>query len=358
MYFTREKNESREAIYSGRFAFLPCRKANSLSDSELYGKYNEAMSSDAVYNDISEEFYHSRQISRSICGLSLNGLRWLTRVYWLLSGKKLLIRKYYLMRSIFYCFSYDLLERDAERKEKSINNNKKNISFLRTLKMDFFILNEFSRSLNYLFFSFYLLAVPFLFIIGYVITKHFTIKVKLINSKGEISSHYISNRSYISSVTDDTVKDGLYWKIGTYIQPEYWALKLRGEVSFEDWVMEKFASEYIFYKLFYSKIIDRNLKRNINMDLFSKRYGSYNSYLCDIIDFSAACSCCYEIKDINTVLLTYKLKKILMIDSGSNLSHDEVFFLLKKRYKELIDENLSLEREIYDIFHLFYQHGN
>ncbi|EIJ36946.1 hypothetical protein [Thiothrix nivea] len=371
MYFTREKNKTKEAVYSGRFAFLPCIKANSLSDSELYNKYNDAVSSNKVYNDISEEFYHSRQVTRSITGLSLNGFRWLSRIYWLLTGNKYFVGQYYLMRSIFYCFAYDILEKDAGEKEKNNNltdnrntTNKIKIPLSHIARMDFYVVTEWLYNINLLLMLFYILAIPVLFVIGFVITKHFTLNVNRVSSNGKIYTHLISNQKYISDITESVDEKTTSWRIGTYIQPEYWAIRLRGEIIFEDWVIEKFASEYVFYEYLYKNIHDRNERRRIYTELFHSRYGSYKQYMYDMVDFSILCSCIQSKPDVNINFLSYKVKNLLAIDQerkpDSDKNHKliiEAFEFIKNKYLILSIDQAEKE-EVNLVIFFFYLHGN
>ncbi|GEM_PF-6455941 len=365
MYFTREKNETKEAVYSGRFAFLPCIESNSLHDSKLYEKYNNALSSNKVYNDISEEFYHSRQVTRSVTGLSLNGFRWLSRIYWLLTGSRYFVGQYYLMRSIFYCFAYDVLEKDAEEKERSNNLNINQIvsdtakkPLIRIAKMDFHILLEWIYNINSLLIFLYMLIIPVLVIMGFVITKHFTLNVNRFDANGKIQTHLISNQKYISDITENTEKKGTSWKIGTFIQPEYWAIRLRGKVFFEDWVIEKFASEYVFYKCLYTNIYNRNKKRKIHTQLFHSRYGSYEQYMYDMVDFSIVCSCIQNKPDVNINFLSYQVKNLLAVDAeDKDYSIQETFNILKEKYLILTADKNAME-EINLVVFFFYLHGN
>lgn len=413
MYFTREKNETKEAVYSGRFAFIPCIESDSLKDSKLYEDYNSALSSGKIYNGISEEFYHSRQVSRSLTGLSLNGFRWFCRVYWLVTNKRYFVRKYYLLRSIFYCFAYDALEQDAAKKEHDENSieplkeiahdssghssfknikpityteteadlsrdsehlplkSKKSLPLLYIAKIDFLILSEWIRNINLLFIVFYISLLPVTILVGFVITKHFTISVNRMDSHGNLFTHLVSNQIYISNITESKERTELSWRIGTYIQPEYWAIRLRGDVCFEDWIMEKFSSEFYFYRNLYEKILSRNEKRGINMKLFSLRYGSYEKYVYDMVDFSIMCSCMQKTEEINLPYFSYKVKKMLTI-SENDLTHMtvnkkawlkspnyeelSVFNILKNRYLAVSDNEFKNKFDAVIMF--FYLHGN
>jgi hypothetical protein len=374
MYFTREKNEIKEAVYSGRFAFIPCIKSDSLKDSKLYYDYNSALLSGKIYDGISEEFYHSRQVSRSLTGLSLNGFRWFSRVYWLVTNKRYFVGKYYLLRSIFYCFAYDALEQDAAKKEHDESlKNKKSLPLLYIAKIDLLILSEWIRNINLLFIVFYVFLLPITILVGFVITKHFTISVNRIDSHGNVSTHLVSNQKYISNITESKEKKELSWRIGTYIQPEYWAIRLRGGVCFEDWIMEKFSSEFYFYKNLYQNILSRNKNRNINMELFSLRYGSYEKYICDMVEFSIRCSCMdiSEKEEINLPYFSLKVNKMLTI-SESDLTHIiinkgilakifgyenlNIFNVLKNRYLAVSDGGFKNKLDTVIMF--FYLHGN
>ncbi len=373
MYFTRitkQKDQIKEAVYSGRFAFLPCINADSLDESRLYEKYNDALSSNKVYNDISEEFYHSRQVARSITGLSLNGFRWLSRIYWLLTGNRYFVGQYYLMRSIFYCFAYDILEKDAKKKENSNNlSNYPNVikrikvPLFHIAKMDFYIILEWLYNINFLLVLLYILTLPLIFIIGFVITKHFTLNVNRISSNGEIHTHLISNQSYVSDITENAEKKSTSWKIGTYIQPEYWATKLRGEIIFEDWVIEKFASEHIFYKYLYENIHYRNKQRKVYTELFHSRYGSYEQYMYDMVEFSILCSCIQNRSDVD-VFLPYEVKSLLTIDQKNKINlkknNDLImnsFEIIKNKYL-MISKNKAEKEKIDLVIFFFYLHGN
>lgn len=410
MYFTREKNEIKEAVYSGRFAFIPCVKSDSLKDSKLYDDYNNALSSGKIYNGISEEFYHSKQVSRSLTGLSLNGFRWFSRVYWLVTNKRYFVRQYYILRSIFYCFAYDALEQDAAKKELDKNidpvkknahdssapsnfeslkpityteteaglsgeaehlplKSKKSLPLLYIAKIDFLILSEWIRNINLLFIVFYISLLPVTILVGFVITKHFTLSVNRMDSHGNLSTHLVSNQKYISNITESKEGEKFSWRVGTYIQPEYWAIRLRGSVHFEDWIMEKFSSEFYFYRNLYEKILSRNENR---MKLFSLRYGSYEKYVYDMIDFSIMYSCMQETEEeIKLLYFSCKVKKMLTI-SESDLTHMivnkriwvklfccknlSIFNVLKNRYLAVSDD--EFKNKLDAVIGFFYLHGN
>ncbi|MDD2774818.1 MAG: hypothetical protein PHU06_02565 [Gallionella sp.] len=394
MYFTKIDTVTKKikAIYTGRFAFVTCQsyeievlklayheasKDKSRANISILHEESKVESQKTspeeksnqnihqnVYESIKEEFVHSRQLSRGLVGLSLNGFRWITRIIWLLTNNRYLLERYYEMRCIFYSIAYDTFENDAsiflgDGKEMSEFISRPLAFFKKYIReVDVIVFREWLLNCPAIFMIIYVIFVIPFSIIGFVITKHFTVYIYKRDDGNHVIAHLISNARYVSEITESLenkeASGGVQKILGMIIQPEYWAMKLRGRVTFEDWIVTKFMTECRFYDIKYGAYIKIKEKYGHTKGKYHEIFPDFETYLHKSVDIAFSCGC-----NQDEIIYAHKLRKVFGACKDGNFS------TIKQEYIRVMDEKAAKlaesGQEDYSMVRqmdFFYLHGN
>ncbi len=253
-YFTNENNGKISAVYSGRFAFiLPDNLANLKERFDKSIGNRDRTEADQVGDNteqviLDEEFEHSRDFCRSYVGNTLNGVRWLLRQFFIYFPFPWPVQAYYKLRFIWFALVYDLLEDNAkkiqtekEKKNSSIPHEPTRIQIRALLKVDLSVM-KVMREMLPLESAIFLLVSPLCFLLGYVLTRHFTIFVYA-TDLGRIVEH--GRTKYTSSTVEHK---GLtrFARFAIWLMQHEWMLARRPWIQTR-WVILKFRAEYAMY---------------------------------------------------------------------------------------------------------------
>ncbi|MGX9728370.1 MAG: hypothetical protein ACTFAK_13970 [Candidatus Electronema sp. VV] len=186
-----------------------------------------------------EEFNHFKLYSKSISALYINGIRWIVRFIFIFTNNYRIVYEYYKARAIFFGMSYSFHENSV---------NKKIIDYINLIRLDNEII--FHSLKNSSIYRLLFLFFPLIVLIGFVITKHFSIRI-VDSSCKEISKKMvvISKYGYVR-YEDGMIPSTFAQKFGGIIQLEHWGLAHKKQ---EFWLIAKFAAEKDMWSLYPSK---------------------------------------------------------------------------------------------------------
>ncbi len=344
LYFTKKDNKTNKikAAYTGRFAFI--------SDKLIYKDIENTFKAISIkerkkielqkYEEIQEEFLHHVIFQKNISSLFINGFRYITRLIWRLFESKKIVKLYYEYRTLFFFIMYAPQEKIAneliDNKTYNINTNQffkllnDNLKYLKLLIK--FIKYQNSNYIN-LFVLF--LISPILILIGFVITKFFTIILYEKNEYTNIYEHkYISKYGVVKDLNrEKTIKS----KLGEAIQLEKVIKKINNfdeKLQNIKWMMIKFKSEGAVYDF-----IEEN-KKDLNLDYDLSIFEDFDTYSKEIVSLAFVWSDIIKKEDLETQFINE-------ISSG-------ILFNSSKSLETLIKNNPDLNR----VVEFFYMHGN
>lgn len=256
-YFTNENNGKISAVYSGRFAFiLPDELANlkdrfdkSVGNRDRIAGEHVGESPKQVILD--EEFEHSRDFCRSYFGNTLNGMRWLLRQFFIYFPFPWPVQAYYKLRFIWFALAYDLLEENAkkiqterEKKNPSTPHEPERVKIRALLQVDLSVMKAM-REMVPLEFGIFILVSPLCFLLGYILTRHFTIFVYATDHR-RIVEH--GRTKYTSSTVEhkDMTRFDRFARFAISLMQHEWMLTKRPWLQTR-WVVLKFRAEYAMY---------------------------------------------------------------------------------------------------------------
>ncbi len=115
MYFTNYIEGQLNAVYNGRFAFVPGVEPDSvriaLDQFKLEAPATDAEVDPRLKAALAEELFHSRLFLLTRTGLLLVGLRWFARLFWGAFRSPSAVDWYYRLRAIYFVHSYTRKER-------------------------------------------------------------------------------------------------------------------------------------------------------------------------------------------------------------------------------------------------------
>ncbi|MGR0480179.1 MAG: hypothetical protein ACTFAL_01910 [Candidatus Electronema sp. V4] len=235
MYFTRQNQGKIDALYSGRFAYI---LSNDKSTAKKY--FEEILRGKETGSEqLLEEYNHFKLYSKSISALYINGIRWIIRFIFIFTNNYWIVYEYYKARAIFFGMAYSFHE-DSVR-EKRVN-------YIDLIKLDIKII--FHSLKNSKIYMLLFLFFPVIALIGFVITKHFSVRIVDLSCK-EIPKKMvvISKYGYVR-YEEGMMSSTFVQKFGGIIQLERWGVAHKKE---EFWLIAKFAAEKDMWSLYPSK---------------------------------------------------------------------------------------------------------
>ncbi|WP_321470912.1 hypothetical protein [Halarcobacter sp.] len=375
LYFTKKDNKTNKikAAYTGRFAFI--------SDKLIYEDIEETFKAISMeerkkiefqkYEEIQEEFLHHIIFQKNISSLFINGFRYITRLIWRLFENKKIVKLYYEYRTLFFFIMYAPQEKivnelidsrlfvklkklqwSSEPKKLTLkdfqyqfnwfckNSNVNTNQFFKLLNYDLKYLKlliKFTKYQNSNYISLFILFLisPILILIGFVITKFFTIILYEKNEHTNTYEHkYISKYGVVKDLNrEKTIKS----KIGEVIQFEKFIKKINNfdeKLQNIKWMMIKFESEGRIFDF-----IEEN-KKDLNIDYDLSIFEDFDTYSKEIVSLAFIWSDITKMDDLETQF----------IDEVSN----GILYNSSKSLEKLIKNNPDLNR----VVEFFYMHGN
>ncbi len=222
LFFSNQKNGRVKALYTGRFSYvLGVDLSDALKDYQLIVRERKLGS-----DELLEEFNHYQLFIWSLAGVYVNGLRWIVRALYAVTNKPWLIYDYYKARSLYFGLSYEFHEAHV---------GSPNIKHLNLFTLDLKII--YLSGQNSFVYLFFLLFFPLVWLIGFVITYHFTSRV-CDTSSGEPKEINISKHGYVGIEKNRNMTPALK-KIGKLIQIEHYLNK----GNHIQWMLEKYRAE-------------------------------------------------------------------------------------------------------------------
>jgi len=344
LYFTKKDEETNKikAAYTGRFAFI--------SGKLIYENINNTFNAISIgeekkvklqkYEEIQEEFLHHKIFQKNISSLFINGFRYITRLIWRLFESKKILKQYYEYRTMFFFVMYAPHEKIVN---ELIDNQQYNISinqFFKLLNHDFKYLKlliKFTKYKNSNYINIFILSLifPILIVIGFTITKFFTIILYEKDEDTNIYKHkYISKYNIVKDLNrKETVKS----KIGKAIQFETIIKKINNFNEKKQnikWMIIKFESEGEVYDF-----IKKN-KRDLNLDYDLSIFEDFSVYIREVVSLAFVWSDIIDREDLEEQFIHELLRAILLKDP--------------KSLENLLKNNSDLNR----VVEFFYMHGN
>ena len=181
MFFTKLSNGKVHAIYTGRFAYLI-----GLEVSKARNQFSTVVRKrNSDHKGLTEEYRHFSLYMRSLAGLYINGLRWITRLLYTVTNSAMIAKDYYKARSIFFGMAYRFHEDEVHKDSQSM------IDLIRLdMKIVVRMLNVSRIALVFF------LLFPLVVFVGWFISAHFTTRV-CDRTSGEPKEINISKFGYV-----------------------------------------------------------------------------------------------------------------------------------------------------------------
>lgn len=226
MFFASTRNENVKAIYTGRFSYvLGNDREMTLTDFEKIVRKGADGSVDLL-----EEYNHFKLFLWSISGLYINGLRWIVRLLYNITGCQWFPFDYYKARSIFFGLSYEFHETNVGNKDFDLK------------KLIFIDLKVIRLSaINSRLYLLFLLFFPMIWFIGLVISYHFTTRVCDHNSDDPKETN-ISKFGYVG-IEKNKEESLLLRKVGSLLEIESYF----NYGSHIDWMLSKYLAEKLMW---------------------------------------------------------------------------------------------------------------